>query len=387
MVNRKQTWPRLGLRVGSLLPLLLCMSGCKAPQASPPVSPISPPDIIPISMESVDGQPCRLTRLTDLPVHERQGHLFVDAQISGKPANLVFDTGAFATILTPAAARRLGLNPSPNAKIAELAFGAGPPDGVVGSEILGFGRVAKQSVYMADAVRVGNILDENVALRVADIGVDRFEVPADGLLGEDFLGRFDIDIDLIGRHIVLYYPQAGCKHPSAFMHGPMYTTELMSESLPSIAAFEKVDPVVSGAAYRAAGTPAVFVTVNNQILFAELDTGAPMTTLFPSGLAKLHLAKDSFEHDRPMRTRGTALDAEIAGARKINIAIGDLEIENVPATFVDQSIVDGLDLLIGLDTLRRIHMWVSRSSSRLIMQFPPTASPLPSNSVSARGAG
>lgn len=57
------------------------------------------------------------------------------------------------------------------------------------------------------------------------------------------------------------------------------------------------------------------------------------------------------------------------------IKIGDLEADNLPASVIGQTMHD-VDILLGLDFFRRIHVWISHSSGRLIMQFPPAKSPL-----------
>jgi hypothetical protein len=55
--------------------------------------------------------------------------------------------------------------------------------------------------------------------------------------------------------------------------------------------------------------------------------------------------------------------------------VGDWKILKLPVVRVDQSVPAGTDTLIGLDFLKRVHVWISQSSSSLIMQYPPSSSP------------
>ncbi len=55
-----------------------------------------------------DGLPCDMVHVADLPFEEVHNHFFVMVEINDKPSRLLFDTGAFHTVITPEAAKRLG---------------------------------------------------------------------------------------------------------------------------------------------------------------------------------------------------------------------------------------------------------------------------------------
>ncbi len=55
--------------------------------------------------------------------------------------------------------------------------------------------------------------------------------------------------------------------------------------------------------------------------------------------------------------------------------VGELEILRLPVVLVDQNIPSGTDMLLGLDFIKRVHVWISYSSNSLIIQYPPRPSP------------
>jgi hypothetical protein len=58
------------------------------------------------------------------------------------------------------------------------------------------------------------------------------------------------------------------------------------------------------------------------------------------------------------------------------VVIGDLTISNMPILVLDQRHANDADMLLGYDFVTRVHVWISRSSDSVIMQYPPAATPL-----------
>ena len=71
--------------------------------------------IVPLLVHAADG--CKLTRLVSVPITMDGLRPTVEAQINGSPALFMLDSGAFWSMLTPAAAKQyhvaLGLQPHP----------------------------------------------------------------------------------------------------------------------------------------------------------------------------------------------------------------------------------------------------------------------------------
>jgi len=145
------------------------------------------PLLMPLSMSACaekvvasDTAPCQLQRLAVLPYRINHGHPVVDAQIDGKPASFIFDTGAFTTILTPAAAKRLGLR----------------QEGATSGEVIGLGGTRATRHYRANELRLGILHGEAWNFLSADILGGGPEDQPDGSLGADLLQQYDIDMDV-----------------------------------------------------------------------------------------------------------------------------------------------------------------------------------------------
>ena len=319
------------------LALLLALTACQTGGAAGPQ----------------DG--CHLGFLGSLPLTPERGHIVLDATINGQPARLMLDTGAFSTLLKPAAAARLGLQPDD--------MRVGPIQGVGGRQTM--------AVYRARAVQIGNVKGRSYPLAVSDIG-GLVAPGTDGIVGMDFFRNEDLDIDLPANRLNLYAPQGDCTHPSAFMHGPLFPVPLLGAA--------------PGRAYQADSSisqPRIKVTVNGVELDAMMDTGAPHTVLFGAGTKKLG-AKGPQTDTAHLRAGGIGPNTREASVRYLDhVSLGDLDIQHLPVAVIGDDMGDSGDMLLGLDFFRHIHVWISHSSGTVIFQYPPQPSPLDPASLSA----
>ena len=296
-----------------------------------------------------DGLPCNLQQMGSLPLVQAGHYFAVDGRINGAPVRLLFDTGSFSTVLTPQAAHRVGSR----------------SDDMVVAPLMGIGGMQKTVVHRAKSFDLGNLHGEYFPFIVA--GVDH-SLPkgADGLLGMDVLSKYDVDIDVPGGHINLYAPVHDCTHPSAYLDGKLFEVPLYDAT-----------PGHSIAAGSMVSQPRIPVTIRGISLVALLDSGAPHNVLFAGGARKLGLTG---AHDRPVkriREGGIGPQTVDASVRVMEpISIGDLELGNFPVSVIEQTLPDQADLLLGMDLFKRVHIWISHSSATVIMQYPPTASPL-----------
>jgi predicted aspartyl protease len=290
------------------------------------------------TLSPTDHQSCRLDKVADLPYQLVSGHLIVDVKIGGQPARLLFDTGAVTTIMTSAAAQRLTLvreiGPKPLLQKIEGVYTAAP--------------------YSAHTLEFGLLHGAKWRMAVADTDFSEFKVPPDGLLGVDALWTYDIDLDVPANRVILYYPEHDCSNPSVYMHGDLYRVPLIAPTRQ---------------------TPRIHVWVDGKDLVAGLDTGAPTSALFSSGLRKLGVAKSRNGEAGKQKNDAKTTAAPSAHRRIATITIGDIVISGFAIDIIDNGQDWGEDMLIGLDAMRRVHMWVSRSSGTLVMQFPPEPSP------------
>ncbi len=309
-----------------------------------------------------DSLPCQLMPVANLPVQEVHKKLLVQAQVNDQPVTLVFDTGADETILTPDAAKRLGLH-----------WTNMPSD-----TIQGIGGERKVATYRSNSIKVGTLHGESWQFLVADVDSGPMKLAVDGLLGADILRRYDIDINIAGGRLTLFFPQHDCSHPTAFMAGPLYEVGIETSMAPWLTPQVRKILDTSGTKFsRAYGPPTVNVTVGNQILRARVDTGAPSTVIFKPAFARLGLTEAEVTKHESGKIYGVGpRDAPAAGIVLTSLGIGDLELNNVTAILADQPVpFESPDMLIGLDTMKHIHFWISHTSGTLIMQYPPKPSP------------
>jgi predicted aspartyl protease len=181
---------------------------------------------------------CRLQSLGELPLTLRDGHLFVDVRIDGRPARMVLASGAFTTELSHPGAAALDLNARPISAV-ELAqaYGAGAePDAAVA-------RVA--------TFQLGALVARNLYLPVVG---NPPPGDAQGILGPDFLAQADVEFDVpAGR--LRFFKSKGCKGDDVVYWGQAYSSAPMTGS-------------DAGRHIR------VTVQANGVPIVAELDTGS-----------------------------------------------------------------------------------------------------------------
>lgn len=343
-----------GLGRGYFAALCMVVAGCST-------QPHATSRLITDPQRSDAHQPCLLERVAELPFRISSNHLVVDSRIEGQPIVLVFDTGAFETILSPITAQRLKLSHRPGYT----------------APVRGIGGVRATSRYSVHQFQLGSIHGIELHFLVADLGMDRFKPTPDGTLGADILWNYDVDLDIPERKVILYYPRHDCSAPSAFLSGPLYQVPLVK---PRKRRFPRDTPpflkTLLASYPPAQASPRVEVSTGGKTLIAAIDTGAPSTMLFANGARKLGVTSRDTSSD-PHGMAGGVGPRLVTALRHVmaSVAIGDLEIDNVRATLVAETGPDDVDMLLGLDVLQRVHTWISHSSGTLIFQFPPSPSP------------
>ena len=292
------------------------------------------------------GGECTMARVSQLALQPSQGHVVIEGKLNGGVAKLIFDTGAFTSLLTEAAVSRLGLV---HMQGEEVRNTLGVVSGIGGERTARF--------VTARQVEFGGLHARNYNFVAADLPM-RW---ADGLLSVDLISQFDIDLDFPESRINLYRPTGDCSAPAAFLAGPLYSASLL--------------PV--GVDQR----PRVSVFVNGHRLVALIDTGATRSAVFRSAAADLGLLPPDHAAAPHFKAGGIG-PSQVASTRSVvdALSVGDLTVQNMPLMVLDQSAGDDVQMLLGADFQSRVHLWVSYSSNTLIMQYPP----LPSKAVVAR---
>ena len=112
--------------------------------------------------------------------------ILVPVAINGHDLTLVFDTGAQTCVLSPDAARRLGITIPPDAPALSLT---------------GFGSAVRGPLVPLPPVRVGEYVVEHMTGLVASMAGFPFAV--DGVLGANFIEAFRVTIDYRAKELRL----------------------------------------------------------------------------------------------------------------------------------------------------------------------------------------
>jgi len=284
---------------------------------------------------------CKLAKISDLPVQRLRRHLLIDARINDKPARLVFDTGAFTSLITPGAASRL-----------QLSFAS------FGGDVSGIGGRRIATIMSAHSVELGKLHGRNFLFMSADLGEFGEAFATDGLLSSDLLSKWDIDLDLHAEQVRLYLPVGDCRFPSAFLRGSLYQVPML--------------PTAED--HR----PRITVTIGGQKFTALVDTGADTTSIYRHAAARLGLHIADLAADRHTLMRGVGPRAVRSVTHVFEpMAIGDLTVQHMPIDIIDEAADEPVDILLGADFQERVHLWISYSSGTLIMEYPPLPSPEP----------
>ena len=285
------------------------------------------------------------------------GHQVLAADVNGKRANLIADTGAATTSLALSSAPRLGVS---------LSLRRGDVQGIGGGEhayegVAGTLRISQLVLHGRFVGGIGSLPDAQV----------------DGVLGMDVLTSYDIDLDFTGQHILLFDPAGGCGVPTVALAPPLYSARLVSIKNDALA---EVD-----------------VTIDGKRVRALIDSGSPSSVLFRRAASLLDLDLSRFNGPEHHEDRGLG-PKRIRSFTQVfaSIAVGSFDLRGLVVEVLDQpdfgfnrihtgslladdddGQIGGEQMVLGLDFLSRVHAWISHSSHRLIMQYPPRASEMP----------
>jgi len=287
------------------------------------------------------GGVCELGHVTDLPLSGNERHFFTPALLNGAETNMVFDTGSDITVITKATAQRMGLS---------LIHIRGQMNGIGGSR-------AAYAFY-AQSFQIGALQGKDLPLMVGEMELFRRGKPVDGLLGSDFLSRYDVDLDFGEHKVMLFKAMGDCSAPVVALDQPLFSAPLTQNTEP----FQT--------------SPLVRVQIGGTSLNALIDSGSDHTIIFRNAAHRLGLNLADLTADPHYHVHGIGpKDPQTIIHVMAPITIGEITIANLPVEIVDQRSPNSADMLLGLDFLSRVHAWLSFSSHTLVMQYPPKASP------------
>jgi predicted aspartyl protease len=274
---------------------------------------------------------CGAVRLGATTVATLRNAPIVTLFANGRPVTLLLDTGAETTVLTPAAAGRIGAQRPLVEFQRQLHSLAGS---------------LETSEVELRSFTVGGVAISWRRVRVAPVNMPAiFAGPLDGVVGADALSSFDVDLDLPHYRMILYHRQT-CPDAKPAWAGP-YTS------------------VTAG---RSKGDHLFFpVQLDGRRIDAFVDTGAQWTVLSTRVALALGVSEAALAHDPPLTTRGAAAEQLSAHLHRFSqLQIGGAVVPNPEVIVADVRLNDA-DLVLGIDFLRSWRIWLSYGSQHIFL--------------------
>jgi predicted aspartyl protease len=270
---------------------------------------------------------CKLHRIASFPMTVKGGHILVPVSVNGQQKMFIVDTGGYATSITQNAA-------------AALDLPARRTHSHMGRDI---GGKYEDSYVIASTFELGRMQAKDFDLLVMNAND-----MADGLLAPDLLRNFDVEFDFEAMTLNLFRPHS-CQDRAVY-----WTDKYIA--LP-ITAAQVVHVRVP-------------VTLEGKDMRAILDTGAPFSTM------SLLSAGHFFDISRA--SPGIAPVGAIRGVSGGQLAtyaypfktltMGGVAVANPRILLTDSDNFLGSNdasLLLGLDIMRRLHMYFAYHESML----------------------
>lgn len=255
----------------------------------------------------------------------RDGFAFVPASIGGTPVSLLLDTGAQGMLLTPGIVEALHL----------------PVDSHAGTRLFGTGGVRNAPNAALRDLEIGGLPMGDSSVPVAVLpGVPQTEPPLAGLLGGQFLGAFDLDLDVPHGRMALY-DALGCAAPPF---------PLPYSVLPLTVSPE--------------GDVLVSVQINGESLRALVDTGSRASIITEQAAERLGLGGPG-SANLAQGVDGSTLPIRHVRARMLQV--GAEMIADAPISVSPLLLGQG-DMLLGLDYLGRRRVWISYRTGRVLIR-------------------
>jgi predicted aspartyl protease len=284
------------------------------------------------------GAGCALEQVARVPLRDDDGFLSIPASIAGQPVRLMIDTGSDAGLITPQAARGLGLVTDPDAHVQLQGTGG------IGRPAL----VARAPGLAIGALRLGGVLMPVGVLPA----LPRLTPPVVGFLGGDVLSRFDLDIDVPHATLSLYrvsLPSLACAEPPAWT-GSFTTVPL------------------TAAGVRLSLT----ATLNGHPVSALLDTGARSHVVSEAAARRIGVAPGALAAEPGGTTSGVDMREEVYHWHRFASLVIGGQTRNAPVLTV-VPLSGPFDMLLGTDWLRSREIWISYANQRMFLREGPAA--------------
>jgi hypothetical protein len=303
---------------------------------------------LPLLAAVAHAESCKLGYVGEVPMQDRPNGFYVTANINGHDVDMRIATSARWPKVTQAVAEQVGLR-------HEAATGSHLSAEWTNSSATGLRRE-----YQATArhVSFGAAAANGVPILVMGRRSGPPQPEDDNVLGNAMLAAFDVDFDTMGKRLVLFTQSSFCAAPKAYMTGPLYTVPIVTDRADT------------------PGTPEITMKIGDKTFRAMIASDLPTTSITPQAANDVGVNAAMLAADPHGNLHGLGPDV-ISVPRHVftGLAIGDITISKLPMLVYDNADQRGIDIALGADFMRKVHVWISNSSHTLIMQVPPAASP------------
>lgn len=279
------------------------------------------------------AQGCRVEQVGQATLNSRAGVFELPARVNGSvDMPFILDTGAAVSLVDVQAAQAMALPPTDDGS-AKIVVGA---DGKPGR--------AYPDVKLRSLEIAGMAL-RDVSLSTAD-RMENGRRATNGILGQDFLARYDIELDLPAQRLTLYRVQ-----------------DCAAGLVPWTTPYEAV-PL----RFTPRGVPRVAVQFDGRPLELTLDTGATHTRIKFAAALGLGLSPEAITAGGPFSKSMTVSGGFIYNYlhRFDRVRLGDSVFSDHPVR-VSPIPLPGRDGMVGLDLLRTRRIWISNATQQLFI--------------------
>ncbi|SFD18310.1 aspartyl protease family protein [Massilia yuzhufengensis] len=287
---------------------------------------------LPLAHAAAEAAKCSYTPIGKLPLRYSGPSLEITTEgtINGTPAELLVDTGAYATVLTRTGTERRGIRLYATGRHASGVGGSSPLYASIVNE------------FIVGPVRAGR---SNMPV-LGSFG----DTPSyDGILGAPFLFQTDLEISLATRQLTFFVPK-GCGGVFLGYWG------------------QDVQEVPLRRHNEDHMNPHFFVRINGKELEAMIDTGAAFSMITGDAARRAGIALDAPGVERGTDIVGVGSHAANRWFVKTRFQIGEETVENADMA-VENSGLNSADVILGADFLRAHRVLFAMSQNKLYFSY------------------
>ncbi len=292
--------------------------------------------LLTLETSSATAGQCNIARLPDIPVTMSGMRPTLHAQINGRDALLIADSGAFFSFITPAAVKEYGLSVDPSYQ---------------GLTVGGVGGLERAEVTSAKTFTIIGREFKHVDFMIAGSAFG----DAVGILGQNFFRIADVEYDLANGVIRLVEPK-DCSRDTSLAYWAAAAHEPYSVVAVDFATPQQ--PHTRSVAY-----------LNGTKITVVFDTGAPTSLLTLSAAKRAGITPESAGVTPSGDVGGIGHRLAASWITRFNsFKIGDEEIKNATLRFGDIEL-NAADMLVGVDFFLSHRIYVARSQGRLYFTY------------------